>query len=73
MELICLSLLVTVYYYSVTVSTDKEKLWKASLETCYNSLITICSRNAKPQPEPVTEHLVGRQGQSGAAQVHAMH
>ena len=31
-----------------------------------------CSGNAKPQPEAVMEHLVGRQAQPKAAQVHAM-
>jgi len=31
-----------------------------------------CSRNAKSWPEPVIEHLVGRQGQRRGAQVHAM-
>ena len=33
----------------------------------------LCSGNAKPWPEPVIEHLVGRQGQPRGAQVHAMH
>jgi len=32
-----------------------------------------CSGNAKSWPEAVTEHLVGRQGQTRRAQVHAMH
>ena len=32
-----------------------------------------CSRNAKSQLEKVIEHLVGRQGQPGGAQVYAMH
>ena len=31
------------------------------------------SRNAKSQPEPVMEHLVGRQGQPREVQVHYMH
>jgi len=30
------------------------------------------SRNAKSQIEPVIEHLLGRQGQTRGAQVHAM-
>jgi len=33
----------------------------------------MCSRNAKSRLEPVTEHLVGRQGHPRAAQVHARH
>jgi len=32
-----------------------------------------CSGNAKSQPEPVIEYLVGRQGQHRRAQVHCMH
>ena len=32
-----------------------------------------CIRNAKLWPEPVIEHLVGRQDQPRGAQVHAMH
>ena len=35
-------------------------------------LLAHCSRNAKPQPEPVIEHLVGSQGQARGAQVCAM-
>ena len=31
-----------------------------------------CSGNAKPWPETVIEHLVGRQGQRRGYQVHAM-
>jgi len=31
-----------------------------------------CSRNAKSWPEPLIEHLVGRQGQPRGAQVCAM-
>ena len=31
-----------------------------------------CNRNADSQLESVVEHLVGRQGQPGGAQVHAM-
>ena len=34
---------------------------------------TSCSGSAKSQPEAVTEHLVGRQGQPREAQVHAMY
>ncbi|XP_021252884.1 uncharacterized protein LOC110399060 isoform X3 [Numida meleagris] len=32
-----------------------------------------CSRNGKSRTETVIEHLVGRQGQTMGAQVHAMH
>jgi len=35
--------------------------------------IEQCSRNAESWPEPVIEHLVGRQGQPRGAQVQAMH
>ena len=63
----------SVGHCSVTVSIVKDKLWKASLETCYNSVITTRNENAESWPEPVIEHLVGRQGQPRGAQVHAMH
>ena len=33
----------------------------------------MCSRNAKSQPEPAIEHLLGGQGQPMGAQVHAMY
>ena len=35
-------------------------------------IIDCCSGNAKSWPEPVIEHLVGRQGQPTGAQVHAV-
>jgi len=34
--------------------------------------LTLFSRNAKSQPDPVFEHLVGRQSQDKGAQLHAM-
>ena len=33
----------------------------------------MCSTNAKSQPEPVIEHLVGRQAKTRGDQLHAMH
>jgi len=35
--------------------------------------LPCCSGNAKSWPEPVIEHLVGRQDQLRGAQVRAMH
>jgi len=35
--------------------------------------VHLCSGNAKSGPEPVIEHLVGRQGQPKGAQVHAVY
>jgi len=34
---------------------------------------SVCSGNARSWPEPVIEHLVGRQGQPRGAQVHAVY
>ena len=36
-------------------------------------ILGACSRNANSRPEPVFEHLLGRQGQPRGAQVYAVH
>ena len=46
---------------------------RLNLEHKNFAIIWQCSRNAKSWLETVIEHLVGRQGQGGGAQVHAMH
>ena len=51
-------------------------MWNTSSIILASAIITLvqkCCGNAKTQLEPVIEHLVGRQGQSRGAQVHATH